>query len=172
LFFFIYIKFLLKSTNAHGVHSPFVYDIVTQCFYKKNKHTLLTINIPRSLKKRHIKTLNDFFLYLKIQRAIFFIKEHHFIKQIPSFKNIVIQNEERQDLVYIDEAHFIEQKINTAFDLLHEDGLIVIELPYKKTDLWRRVKKHSKVQVVIDVYFFGFVFLKKNQAKEVFFIRL
>ena len=28
-----YIKFLLKSTNEHGVHSPFVFDLVTKCFY-------------------------------------------------------------------------------------------------------------------------------------------
>lgn len=30
-----YIQFLLRSTNQHGVHSPFVYDLVTQCFYDK-----------------------------------------------------------------------------------------------------------------------------------------
>ena len=28
-----YITFLLKSTNQHGVHSPFVYNLVTKCFY-------------------------------------------------------------------------------------------------------------------------------------------
>lgn len=28
-----YIKFLLKSTNQHGVHSPFVFNLVTKCFY-------------------------------------------------------------------------------------------------------------------------------------------
>lgn len=28
-----YIKFLKKATNQHGVHSPFVYTLVTKCFY-------------------------------------------------------------------------------------------------------------------------------------------
>ncbi len=33
-----YIKYLLKATNQHGVHSPFVYDLVTKCFYDKTKY--------------------------------------------------------------------------------------------------------------------------------------
>ncbi len=34
-----YIKFLLSSTNEHGVHSPFVYDLITKCFYDKKKYS-------------------------------------------------------------------------------------------------------------------------------------
>ena len=33
-----YIKFLLKSTNQHGVHSLFVYNFVTKCLYDKKKY--------------------------------------------------------------------------------------------------------------------------------------
>ena len=33
-----YVNFLLKSTNQHGVHSPFVYDLITTCFYDSTKH--------------------------------------------------------------------------------------------------------------------------------------
>ena len=31
-----YLGFLLKSKNQHGIHSPFVYDLVTKCFNDKN----------------------------------------------------------------------------------------------------------------------------------------
>lgn len=33
-----YIKFLFNSKNEHGVHSPFVYDLVTKCFHDKTNY--------------------------------------------------------------------------------------------------------------------------------------
>lgn len=42
-----YIYFLLKSGNEHGVHSPFVYKLITDCFYSKT----------------HQKFVNTFFQY-------------------------------------------------------------------------------------------------------------
>jgi predicted O-methyltransferase YrrM len=32
-----YFRFLVASTNEHGVHSPFVYDLMTKCFYNTQK---------------------------------------------------------------------------------------------------------------------------------------
>ncbi|MBJ7882945.1 O-methyltransferase [Gelidibacter salicanalis] len=36
--FIAYLKFLLKASNQHGVHSPFVYHLVTKCFYDRSDH--------------------------------------------------------------------------------------------------------------------------------------
>ena len=33
-----YIKFLFHSKNEHGLHSPFVFDLVTKCFYDNTKY--------------------------------------------------------------------------------------------------------------------------------------
>lgn len=32
-----YLKFVRRSKNQHGIHSPFVYQLITQCFYDKKK---------------------------------------------------------------------------------------------------------------------------------------
>ena len=33
-----YLNFLWNSTNQHGVHSPFVFNLVTKCFYDKKQY--------------------------------------------------------------------------------------------------------------------------------------
>jgi predicted O-methyltransferase YrrM len=33
-----YLNFLKNSSNQHGVHSPFVYSLITKCFYDKKKY--------------------------------------------------------------------------------------------------------------------------------------
>ncbi|RKS02120.1 class I SAM-dependent methyltransferase [Flavobacterium sp. 102] len=38
-----YLKFLWNSKNEHGVHSPFVFDLVTKCFYDKKKYAEYSI---------------------------------------------------------------------------------------------------------------------------------
>lgn len=44
-----FILFLIKSTNQHGVHSPFVYNLITKCFYGKT--TISKIHFINTIKQ-------------------------------------------------------------------------------------------------------------------------
>jgi len=52
-----YIKFLIKSTNQHGVHSPFVFNLVTKCFYDTSQYEAYKqiINYKKELLKNKTK---------------------------------------------------------------------------------------------------------------------
>ncbi len=58
-----YINFLFKSTNQHGVHSPFVYNLLTKCLYIKKErpaHAKLKSYINAILNDTQIIKVTDF----------------------------------------------------------------------------------------------------------------
>ncbi|MFO7719706.1 MAG: class I SAM-dependent methyltransferase [Gillisia sp.] len=57
-----YIKFLLKSTNQHGVHSPFVYNLLTKCLYKKEE-------------KPAFKTIRSYIKAVRLDTRIISVKD-------------------------------------------------------------------------------------------------
>jgi predicted O-methyltransferase YrrM len=58
-----YLQFLWKSTNQHGVHSPFVFDLVTKCFYDtkpKPEYSVLKKFRNSLLKNNNTIIVTDF----------------------------------------------------------------------------------------------------------------
>ena len=58
-----YLKFLWNSKNEHGVHSPFVFDLITKCFYdnKSNPEYSILENYRNSLlKNKNTIEVTDF----------------------------------------------------------------------------------------------------------------
>ncbi|WP_163625814.1 hypothetical protein [Muricauda sp. TY007] len=162
--FISYLNFLAKSTNQHGVHSPFVFQYVTQCLYSKKKlHKNKSINVL-------LKTIDYFgFQNVSIENKTE-VKE--LVKQ--NFPHIQF-NENPVDLLYVDEMDtLLFQKICSE-GKLHNDSLILICSMYKNKeslDQWKHLIALPEITVSIDMYYCGIISIRREQAKEHFTIRI
>jgi predicted O-methyltransferase YrrM len=250
-----YIQFLFKSTNQHGVHSPFVYDLVTTCFYDKTNYPAyrkLKNYRAQLLKNKTPITITDFGSGSRVftsnerpisaiaknsgtplkraqllYRMVTYFKPEHSLELGTSLgiatqaialghpkNNIVslegcpaiskfttaqlseadIKNatlitgafetslpklkEESYDFIFFDGNHSKEATLHyfeVLLDKTHNDSVFIFDdIHWSKgmLDAWEQIKRHPKVTVTIDTFFWGFVFFRKEQVKENFTIRM
>jgi predicted O-methyltransferase YrrM len=251
-----YLRFLLKANNQHGVHSPFVYQLITQCFYKKT---------PKNLWRKYLNARQEVFDHQKKNKVTAFAVESKVFKNnerpVSNVVNLVgISNKKAKILIktisYFKPKNILE--IGTSLDLettaikignknaaittlescpkksimgqelfeknnfnaieilnsdfskadpkytqnkqfdcvffdrnqtkqatlnyfeeclktIHNDSIFIFDAIYWTAEIqeaWSFIKKHPKVTVTIDVFYFGIVFFRKEQEKEHFKIRV
>jgi len=162
-----YIKFLLKSTNQHGVHSPFVYALVTRCFYDKKRYEpygnmnkkqrllyrLLKYFRPQSiLEVSETPTLDVFGLAHPIHREV----------QYSTY-----------DFVYFDRPSL--EDFERLLSTVGNDSIWVMGRIYESEvtqQIWLAIKGKEEVSVTVDTFVYGLVFFRKEQQKEHFTIRV
>ncbi|AQS93459.1 hypothetical protein BXQ17_04880 [Polaribacter sp. BM10] len=251
-----YLQFLLKSSNQHGVHSPFVYNIVTMGLYIKKSKKLWTKfkNIKQQLldnkkiievtdfgsgskvfknNKRQVskiakvagisnkkasvllkivtyfKPLNilEFGTSLGLSTSVFKIANHSAkittlegcqetskiaknLFESNNFKNIEITvgdfsktlktsiKDRKFDVIYFDGNHTKEATLKYFNDCLptkHNDSIFIFDDIYWNQEMqeaWLKIKNDKNVTVTVDLFYFGLVFFRKEQAKEHFKIRV
>ena len=89
----------------------------------------------------------------------------------PKNNNILKSNTGKFDIVYFDSPDHFNPKIET---ILHTNQIVLINNinnSKKQNKAWESITKNSLATVTIDIYFFGLIFLRKEQAKEHFIIR-
>lgn len=161
--FVSYLKFLAKSTNQHGVHSPFVFKYVTQCLYsKKRLHKNKSINVL-------LKTISYFnFDGVSVNnKSIRELVKQNF-PEVQFDKNTV-------DLLFINElsAYSFEKILSEG--KLHNDSLILIDSIYanqQNLEQWNQLIALPKITVSIDMYYCGLISIRREQVKEHFRIRI
>ena len=96
-----------------------------------------------------------------------------------SFSEIIPTLEHHNwDLIFFDGHHDKEATLIYFEQLLvkaHNESVFIFDdIHWSKgmEEAWDIIKNHPKVSVTIDTFFWGFVFFRKEQAKENFVIRL
>src|SRR6056297_401583 len=161
--FVSYLKFLAKSTNQHGVHSPFVFKYVTQCLYsKKRLHRNKSINVL-------LKTISYFnFDSVSVNnKSIRELVKQNFPK-VQFDKNTV-------DLLFMNELSASSFEKILSEGKLHNDSLILIDSIYANRQnlaQWHQLIALPEITVSIDMYYCGLISIRREQVKEHFRIRI
>ena len=195
-----YFQFLLKSSNQHGVHSPFVYQIVTKCLYKKidknSWKTFQTLN-NKLLKNKKIKNSH--------KKAKILLKLIHYFKPksnleiansldlgvitlAMNFSNLFVTTiantpleisevtlNRKFDCVFFHKNQTTLKTFNTCLKAINNNSFFIFNDIYENSETiknWSSIKNHPKVKVSLDLFYFGVIFFRKEQAKEHFKIRI
>ncbi len=189
-----FIRFLAQSTNQHGVHSPFVYNLVTKCFYNKQLNSLYP-DIRRicqngKIKKRKtlhtLQLISRIITYLNIKKVLLLEspevqKEIHQLMSLHGLPDIseTIDNDtidcDTYDFIYLDINTYTQDTVSLLSSVMHNDTLLLVnDIHTSDTtiSIWEEIKNRPEVRVTIDTYHLGLIFFRKEQAKEHFVIRV
>lgn len=144
------------------MHSPFVFLLVTKCFYDNTNFKPYFPNLETKTKKGRL--LNRLFHYFQFQEGIYLSENK---KTTPS----------KVDFIFIDSSYLNENKIqlDEIIALANNVTCVIFENPHysKVTETqWESLVANINFNVTIDTYSFGFAFIRKEQVKEHFTIRV
>lgn len=158
-----YIKFWFTASDQHGVHSPFIYNFVTQCLYKPSKY-----NTSRSMDIL-LKTAD----YFDIQEMLLVGDAKKLEKQLVG--NTIIIKDSTSTFHYLESLNQVT--VNTYMTGISgtTNGTIIyvpeIYRNRERTNFWQILKQWEATTVSVDMFYGGLLFIGRPQAKEHFKIR-
>jgi hypothetical protein len=167
MFQFIHrIKFLCTATNQYGIHSPFVYQYLINCLYKRssgNRSKALDVLIKSidyfNAESIRITSDQEQLRQLLKKRApqLTFNKVPYDIIYLPCDQSALLKD-----------PHFISKNS-------HSNTLVILEGIYKNKEvhaLWQKLILLEDFHVSIDFFYCGALFFRNEQEKQHFKIRI
>lgn len=154
---FSYLKFWLKSSNQHGLHSPFVYNYLTKGLYEaKNQSDKKQLNWM-------LKSINYFKpdkIYVSSNlRYLFYDNEFNFTESISD-----------ADLIFIE--NYPEMTIYEIIHHMNSEQLLFVCNESYNDSLQKKMQNDKEIIVLVDFYVGSLISKRTEQFKQNFFLRL
>ena len=148
-----YLKFLFHSKNEHGVHSPFVFDLVTKCFYNSNfivENTYFTTTNKLILKTIH---------YLNLKNCVRFN-----VREVVPTKvdGLIVSSVSLNDFSIEKIIPFCKNETCIFIENIHQSKV------HEK--FWKELHQNKLITCSIETFNLGLLFIRKEQQKEHFII--
>jgi hypothetical protein len=149
------------ATLIDVLHSPFVFELYNDCI--KTKSNIKLPNYSPTANDYFNKRCDSIIAKLKLKFAT-----HYFtsVSNDLSTENPFIFYVENEVTIEV-----IQQKLNSA----HNDSLVIVRNIYasaKQTENWQQLKTTQNVTTSIDLFFMGLLFVRKEQRRQAFRLRL
>ena len=161
IYFSQYAYYYLTATNKHGVHSPFVFQLVTE--------VIRTKKIYYNRGKKHIALISRILSHFKPKSIVEIGSYNLSNKSMIYHQNFQNVNRELIDFIYIKKA--TTETLNFALKYMHNNSVLVINNIHQRKQEWKCLQKHPKVNVSINLFCLGLIFLREQQNEQHFTIR-
>jgi len=180
-YYLSFIKHYLSATLIDVLHSPFVFSLYNQCIKKKSLQQLpenITSSSLSYFKKRADEVLLKYVLQYNPQKI--YLSGHAIQGDFAdALHDMGIPFEKTMpfhacDMIYFERVPDVA-KIESCLSHLHNDSVIVIRNMYdskKHTTTWNDIKAMPEITVTIDLFFAGMIFIRREQRKQDFKLRL
>lgn len=181
------LKFNWHAQNAHGIHSPFVFDFYTAVKKesKKNKPSNIT---QKSFTKKQSKIIRAILSYLKPQKSLLLLKNE---RQKQFWTSLLVTESQidtvldtetlnyctgNYDFILIDSSSFSDPKefLSKIEALISNQSFVIIPLIHASKlsiNRWQSLIKDENIHVSMDLFFLGILFFRKESTKQDFKLR-
>ncbi len=156
-----YIFFWLKSSNEHGVHSPFVFNYLTKGIYKQH-----FTNFKNNPKIHWLVKTIEYFHISKI-----YSNDSNLNNELKNYSSLLVDNSSEANLLVFNSNSISFSELDKIVRKLEtHQYLILINDNYDK-NFQNYIKKHKEIIVSLDFYFATFISKRTEQKKEHFYLR-
>lgn len=174
-----------RHRNGHGIHSPFLYKLITQLQEKRHRYYVLDeLKQYPDLRKTDIENGERLFRLMqhlpKRHNSVSWSTNeglNRYLQAASGRPSSAASNLDDWDVVLMDassQPDLLTKQFEESLNKIHEHSVFVLNQPYKNAAAlcsWKKWKQHSKCTASLDFYTMGILLFRTDLEKRNYLIR-